>query len=106
MRQVDNHATVMTETNETKPITSNNSSFDCNDRNYIKTVANEGVLEVFRHIGVSCVPWEWMYVQCISAQMSVDQFSCYGAGTEMVNDVGESVLCIENSPQLSTELIS
>lgn len=57
-RQVDNRATVMTEANETKPITSNDPSFNHKDRNYIKTVANEGVLEAFRHIGVSRVSWD------------------------------------------------
>lgn len=33
LRQVDNRATVTTETNETKPITSNNTSFDHKDKN-------------------------------------------------------------------------
>lgn len=49
---------MMTETNETKPTRSNDSLFDHEDRNYVKTVANEGVFEVYLHVGVSCVSWD------------------------------------------------
>lgn len=42
--------------------------FDHEERNHVKPVANEGVFEVYLHVGVSCVSWDICPISATTTQ--------------------------------------